>query len=140
MTTQFTQTLEQIDRAVDAAYHTDPEPYVAVWAHRPPVSLFGALGPAKATLPDVQASLRWVGTRFSDGAMSTNYEVVEVGTDLAYTVGYEQGELTLDGQRRPVRIRVTHIYRLEDGEWRLVHRHGDFAPADTSPTAENGRS
>jgi ketosteroid isomerase-like protein len=32
-----------------------------------------------------------------------------------------------------MRIRVTHIYRLEDGQWRLVHRHGDFAPVDESP-------
>ena len=29
-------------------------------------------------------------------------------------------------------IRVTHIYRKEDGEWRLVHRHGDFASIDES--------
>jgi hypothetical protein len=31
------------------------------------------------------------------------------------------------------RLRVTQIYRREDGEWHLVHRHGDFAPADQSP-------
>ena len=29
-------------------------------------------------------------------------------------------------------IRVTHAYRREDGEWRLVHRHGDFLPHDES--------
>ena len=30
-------------------------------------------------------------------------------------------------------VRVTHIYRREDGEWKIVHRHGDSAPADDSP-------
>ena len=140
MTTPFAKALEQVDRAIEATYHSDPERYIAAWAHRPPVSLFGAFGPAKTTLSDVEAALRWVGARFADGAMSTDYEVVEVGKDLAYTVGFEHGELNVDGQRRSVRIRVTHIYRLEDGEWRLVHRHGDFAPADTSPTAEGNGS
>ena len=39
------------------------------------------------------------------------------------------------GAPRPIKMRVTHIYRLEDGEWKLVHRHADFAPADESPPA-----
>jgi ketosteroid isomerase-like protein len=26
-------------------------------------------------------------------------------------------------------LRVTHVYRREDGEWRIVHRHGDRGPA-----------
>jgi hypothetical protein len=30
-------------------------------------------------------------------------------------------------------IRVTHIYRRIDGEWRLVHRRADFPPADQRP-------
>jgi hypothetical protein len=27
-------------------------------------------------------------------------------------------------------IRVTHVYRRFDDDWRLVHRHADFPPAD----------
>jgi ketosteroid isomerase-like protein len=27
-------------------------------------------------------------------------------------------------------IRVTHIYRRRDNQWKLVHRHADFPPAD----------
>jgi len=36
------------------------------------------------------------------------------------------------GEPEPMTIRVTHAYRREDGEWRLVHRHGDFLPHDES--------
>ena len=32
-------------------------------------------------------------------------------------------------------IRVTHIYRRIDGDWRLVHRHADFPPRDQRNTA-----
>jgi ketosteroid isomerase-like protein len=28
----------------------------------------------------------------------------------------------------PMSVRVTHIYRRENGEWKIVHRHGDSAP------------
>jgi ketosteroid isomerase-like protein len=31
---------------------------------------------------------------------------------------------------------VTHVYRREDGEWKIVHRHGDHLPVDQSPPAE----
>jgi hypothetical protein len=27
-------------------------------------------------------------------------------------------------------IRVTHIYRRFDSDWRLIHRHADFPPRD----------
>jgi ketosteroid isomerase-like protein len=33
----------------------------------------------------------------------------------------------------PWTVRVTHVYRREDGDWRIVHRHGDLAPVDESP-------
>ena len=29
-------------------------------------------------------------------------------------------------------LRVTHVFRRENGEWKIVHRHGDFPPPDQS--------
>jgi ketosteroid isomerase-like protein len=49
-----------------------------------------------------------------------------VSGDLAYTVGYEHSLVSRDGGPvTPNRLRVTHVYRREDGEWKIVHRHGD---------------
>jgi ketosteroid isomerase-like protein len=57
--------------------------------------------------------------------------VVFASGDLAYTVGFERGAVAVDdGSRQPMTIRVTHIYRRIDDEWRLVHRHADFPPPD----------
>jgi ketosteroid isomerase-like protein len=28
------------------------------------------------------------------------------------------------------KLRVTHVYRREAGEWKIVHRHGDYVPVD----------
>jgi ketosteroid isomerase-like protein len=60
-------------------------------------------------------------------------ELVAAGVsgDLAYTVGYERSTGSVNG--RPVRtlmLRATQIYRREDGEWKIVHRHADYPPAD----------
>ena len=39
-------------------------------------------------------------------------------------------------------MRSTHIYRREEGGWKIVHRHGDNPPPDPSPpqyeVAEDG--
>jgi hypothetical protein len=34
------------------------------------------------------------------------------------------------GPAEPHTVRVTHVYRREKGEWKIVHRHGDVAPVD----------
>jgi ketosteroid isomerase-like protein len=72
--------------------------------------------------------------RFSDPDMTTDVEVVHVGSELASTVGYEHGQVAIDGHRQPVRIRATHSYRREQEEWKLIHRQGDPAPVDDRPS------
>ena len=72
--------------------------------------------------------------RFSDPDMTTDFEVAQVGSELASTVGDEHGQVAIDGHRRSVRIRATHSFRREQDEWKLVHRHGDRAPVDDRPS------
>jgi ketosteroid isomerase-like protein len=75
-----------------------------------------------------------VGGRFTGGTFAPKDTVVYASGDLAYTVGFERGDVSVDGgPPQPMTIRVTHIYRHIDGKWRLVHRHADFPPADQRP-------
>ena len=56
-------------------------------------------------------------------------EVAEVSGDLAYSVGYERFVGSIRGRPvEPIAVRVTHVYRREDGDWKIVHRHGDNPP------------
>jgi ketosteroid isomerase-like protein len=57
------------------------------------------------------------------------YDIVaaDVIGDMAFTAGYERTEATVNGERRRYVLRVTQIYRRENGEWRVAHRHGDTA-------------
>ena len=57
--------------------------------------------------------------------------------DLAYWTGLQVASADLDGSQQPQQmvLRVTEIFRREDGAWRLVHRHADQTdqvPADAS--------
>ena len=122
----------------EAALHRgDVEPRLALWSRHDPVTLFGAAGPNKSGWDDVHRTFRWVASRFSGG---TDYELelvaAGVSGDLAYTVGYERSLVSIDGGPvAPNVLRVTHVYRREDGEWKIVHRHGDHPPADQSASA-----
>jgi ketosteroid isomerase-like protein len=89
------------------------------------------LGPIEKGYDAVTQASQWVGSRSSDGELVPAHDVVHVAGDLAYTVGSERGIVRVDGgQPRPMTIRVTRVYRRQDGEWWLVHRHADFPPAD----------
>jgi ketosteroid isomerase-like protein len=125
------EVLEQVRHALAAMASGDPEPYSALWPDRPDVTLFGAWGPIEQGYQNLTDTFRWVGGRFTGGALVPEDTVIYQSGDLAYTVGFERGDVSVDGgPLRPMTLRVTHVYRRIDGEWRLVHRHADFPPAD----------
>jgi ketosteroid isomerase-like protein len=44
---------------------------------------------------------------------------------MAYTAGLEHSSASVDGQQRSYTLRATQVYRREEGEWKVAHRHGD---------------
>jgi ketosteroid isomerase-like protein len=117
--------------AADTAIHNgDPEPRLALWSRTDPVTVFGARD-SGAGWDELSRMFRTVASWFSD-ATEFDFEVVAAGAsgDLAYTVGYEHNRMKVAGEPRTYTLRVTHVYRREDGQWRIVHRHADFPPAD----------
>jgi ketosteroid isomerase-like protein len=89
---------------------------------------------------EVSETFRWVASRFSKGE-DFRLEVIAAGVsgDLAYTVGYERSRVAGDdGEMHPHFLRVTHVYRRENGEWNVVHRRGDQLEADKAPPLREG--
>jgi ketosteroid isomerase-like protein len=75
---------------------------------------------------------RSLASRWSD-CTDQRIEILAAGVsgDLAYTVELEHTSVSVDGVPvDPYTLRVTQVYRREDGEWKVVHRHGDAPPAD----------
>lgn len=131
------KTIARQTKAEEALHNGDPAPRLEMWSGKDPVTLFGAWGPCKSGSEEVSRISRWVASRFSNGE-EYSFELVVAGVsgDMAYTVGYEHSSRSVDGG--PIErstLRVTHVYRRENGEWKIVHRHGDVLPPDQSPPA-----
>jgi ketosteroid isomerase-like protein len=74
-----------------------------------------------------------LGEQFSN-CLSYENEIVaaEAHGDLAYTVALEHTTASINGaEPKPYVRRATTIFRREDGEWKVVHRHGDALAADS---------
>ena len=81
------------------------------------------VGPIDKGFRRLAKTFRWVGSRFRSGRLVPEHLVVASSGDLAYTVGFERGEVPVDdGPPRLMTIRVTHIYRRFGETWRLVVR------------------
>ena len=67
-------------------------------------------------------------SQFRDGEI-VGYEVVEryVTPELAYVVRLERARAKVGGSEdiAPIALRVTMIFRPENGTWKIVHRHAD---------------
>jgi ketosteroid isomerase-like protein len=77
-------------------------------------------------------------SQFRDGEVSSIEEVAKYVTPkLAYLVEMERYEAKLGGREdvAPVALRVTSIFRPEEGAWKVVHRHAD--PITTARPAES---
>ena len=128
---KLAEALEQVRLALAEMGSGNPEPYIACWADSDDATLFGAWGPIDKGFRRLAKTFRWVGSRFRSGRLVPEHSVVASSGDLAYTVGFVRGEVTVDdGPPRLMTIRVTHIYRRFGDTWRLVHRHADFPPPD----------
>jgi ketosteroid isomerase-like protein len=120
--------------AADAEIHNgNPLPRIDQWSHHDPVSLFGANLTANGW-SRVEPSFHEVASWFS-GSISWDFQIVhaQASGDLAYTVAFENSEAITDGVPRTYRLRVTHLYRRENGTWKIIHRHADFEPDETTP-------
>jgi ketosteroid isomerase-like protein len=105
----------------------DVEPRRHTWSHREPVTLFGAAGiPVRQGWDEVSTLFEQLAAHFA-GVDAYEFELVAAGAsgDLAYTVGFEHKTVVIDGTTSTYTLRVTHVYRREDGDWKTVHRHGD---------------
>lgn len=115
-----------------ALHNGDAAPRLAIWSRHDPVTVLGAWKSAtgQKELSDLFAQLE---ASFSD-CTSYSHEIIatDVIGDMAYTVGYEHTQASVNGEPRKYSLRATQIYRREDGQWKVAHRH-----ADTLPDAES---
>lgn len=111
-----------------ALHNGDAAPRLAIWSTKDPVTVLGAWLSGRGHR-EVSDLFRQLERTFSD-CTSYSHEVIaaDVHGDMAYTVGYEHTQASVNGEPRRYSLRVTQVYRREDGEWKVAHRHADTVP------------
>jgi ketosteroid isomerase-like protein len=97
-----------------------------MWSRAGQLTLFGAAVFARGW-DQIGPVFESLGYSFSRCTAFTN-EVLAASAsrDLAYTVALEHTTATINGAApQPYVLRVTTMFRRQDGEWKVVHRHGD---------------
>ena len=90
------------------------------------VTLFGGVMGGSGW-EEIEPIFRRLGASFSD-CSSYGVEVIAAAASdgLAYTVAFEHTTASVDGGPPSAYVlRVTTVFRREDGEWKVVHRHAD---------------
>jgi ketosteroid isomerase-like protein len=132
------QVLEQWHLAQDAFVKGNPELVKQMWSHAEDVSVANPYGPPVRGWDKVTEVVEHAASLRRDGK-ATGYEILAkyVTGELAYVVQIERAESKVgDGEEiTPYVLRATNIFRPEDGEWKLVHRHAD--PITTPQPAES---
>jgi ketosteroid isomerase-like protein len=124
----FEQVVEQYHRALDAFVRGDPGPDKELFSRRDDVTLANPLGPPARGWNQVEKTMEAAAGQLREGE-PIRFERISVyaAADLAYIVEIERtrGKLGDADQAVPMSLRATTIFRLEDGQWKIVHRHAD---------------
>ena len=128
--------LEEYHRATHEITKGNPEAYKPLFSHRDEVILANPFGPPARGWSNVSATLDRASQRFRDGELVGFENLTTVITpELAYIVEIESFRVRVDGadEMSPVAVRVTTIFRREDGAWKIVLRHADPTVAPRPP-------
>ena len=132
------QLIEQFHLASDEFLKGNPEPTKKLFSHREDVSLANPFGPPAHGWEQVAETIDHASSLCRDGELVGSEIVAQYVTpELAYVVEIERPKAKIGGSEdvTPFALRVTMIFRPEDGTWKIVHRHAD--PITTPRPAES---
>ena len=136
----FDDAVEAYRRALDAICNGDPGPVLELFSRRDDVTLANPLGPPRRGRTEVETATKDAAAHFRAG--NCRFEEVSRYTtpDLGYVLHLERAEVQLGANEEMARIslRVTTIFRREEGRWKVAHRHADpiTTPRDVTSIVE----
>jgi ketosteroid isomerase-like protein len=130
--------IEQYHQVQREFLRGNPEPVKDLFSRREDVTLANPYGPPVRGFDEVAKTIEHSASLRRDGTF-LGWQIVAkyVGAELAYVMQIEWPEAKIGAREdiSPIAVRATMIFRSEDGEWRIVHRHAD--PITTSQPAES---
>jgi len=122
--------LLQWEKAQSRFINGDPTLWKQNASHGDDATIFGAFGGHEKGWKQVGPRNDWASSQFKESGAKQRIEYLNSGAsgDLAFTVAIErQEQVRMGNQEKPAprTLRVTQIFRREDGVWKLLHRHAD---------------
>ncbi len=123
----FAAALARLHAALAKVANGDVSDIKALYAHSDDATSFYGWGGHEKGWDAVSRRWDWAGRQFAGGTVSHQTVTTVVTADLAYTTEIETFMVRMHGMDQPTQWsnRVTHIFRLQEGEWRLLHRHAN---------------
>ena len=116
--------------AASAYVRGDGEAVCTLSTDKEPATFFGPDGKLVQGAGSVIESYRNGAKRFGNGGES-RLEILQQAADghVGYWAGLQHAVVEIDGKATPMTLRITELFRKEDGKWKLVHRQADMMKA-----------
>lgn len=122
------EAIERLHRAMGDVANGDVAAIKALYSHSADATSFYGWGGYEKGWDGVSARWDWAAEQFQGGTVSYQNVSTVVTAELFYVTEIETYKMrAMAGLGGPTgwTNRVTHIFRREAGEWRLIHRHGN---------------
>lgn len=130
----FKHWMNQREEASRAFMNGEIGPLDSIATHLSPATIFGPKGDYVEGADKVNAANTTGAKNFESGGES-RFEILQIAANdsIAYWVGIQRATARMKGKTGivPFNLRVTEVFRREDGEWKLVHRHADPLAAES---------
>jgi ketosteroid isomerase-like protein len=129
----FDQAVKQYNLAMNDFFKGDPQPINNLYSKSDEISLAQLSGPFAFGRSQVTETARRNATKYREGETTFQTLAKHETSDFAYIVQIERTNAKIAGSSKvsSLALRVTSIFRREDGVWKLLHRHVDsnvFSP------------
>jgi NAD(P)H-dependent FMN reductase/ketosteroid isomerase-like protein len=126
----FNRFMQTRSEAALAYINGDAAPLDALVTREDPATFFHPKGDTVRGARAVQGRYDADAHAFSEGATG-DLEILQSGSsgEIAFWTGLQHAEVSMQGKRVAMTLRITEVFRLEGGDWKLVHRHADMPQA-----------
>jgi ketosteroid isomerase-like protein len=134
--------VDRLHAAMAKVANGDVSAIKALYSHTDDATSFYGWGGYEKGWENVSRRWDWAGSQFKGGRVRYEHISTVVAPEIFYVTeieAYEDQSVANVEGKTGWSNRVTHIFRREEGEWRLVHRHGNRLEAQFEPSAKLAR-
>ena len=129
MSESFETFLDRFEAANTAFVNGDASLWMPLVSRSEQTSIFGGFGGQEVGWSQIGPRYEWAAAQFRPSGAKVEFEYLEkhVGAETAYSVAIERCTVMYVDRpdEHPHVLRTTMVFRKENDDWKIVHRHAD---------------